>query len=735
MALNVLRFGQVIQMARLASDPANPEVGFMYYNTTTGQFRQYAGSAWTTTAATEIETDLFRIIDSTVKTKKVAFDVSAVSTATTRTITVPDSNVDLSKVNNALQKDGSVVMTGALDLNSHKITNLTAGSNAGDAVNFTQLGAKADASLIGAASGICELDSSSYVPLARISGLTNSNIAAAAGIVYSKLSISAGDIPQTAVDGLGTALGSKLALAGGTMSGAINMDGNNITGLPSPTLATHPVTLAYFEANSAGLDFLADVNAVQSDATLNPSLVTGSRYIILDAAHLHANFGTINKLMNGSAATLANNDIVQYTGTEFRISWQAAPHTTGGSLTWDNADSVFYNWNATSWEPFGGLTGVTAGVGLTKSGNTLSVLLGSGIGELPTGEVAIDLYSTTSGLMLTVDGSASSSLASAQLAVKVDPTGPISRLTAGLGIKSSSITAGMLAGSITYSLLSLSDGDIPQAKVNGLATSLSGKEPTITAGTTSQYYRGDKSWQTLDTAAVAENASYPYFTTGRVLSTALAGFSSATGGAITSSDTILAAMGKVENRMAVNDAKVGYTAAAARSDVVDNSISSGVTNKAPSQDAVYSALAGKLTSVSADLNPTLGGNLTMNAKSIIGEMLMDGKVGLQDLGQLTLLGSQSSGTVLAAASVVASTTAGVEYEYVCQDESGACRVGRLSVVHDGTNASITDTYNETADVGLSWDAEVSGGSLKIKYITNINSKKINLFRKRFVAFV
>lgn len=34
-------------------------------------------------------------------------------------------------------------------------------------------------------------------------------------------------------------------------------------------------------------------------------------------------------------------------------------------------------------------------------------------------------------------------------------------------------------------------------------TALSGKEPTITAGTTSQYYRGDKSWQTLDKSVVA----------------------------------------------------------------------------------------------------------------------------------------------------------------------------------------------------------------------------------------
>jgi hypothetical protein len=35
-----------------------------------------------------------------------------------------------------------------------------------------------------------------------------------------------------------------------------------------------------------------------------------------------------------------------------------------------------------------------------------------------------------------------------------------------------------------------------------ITTALSGKEPTITSGTTSQYWRGDKSWQTLDKSAV-----------------------------------------------------------------------------------------------------------------------------------------------------------------------------------------------------------------------------------------
>jgi hypothetical protein len=41
-----------------------------------------------------------------------------------------------------------------------------------------------------------------------------------------------------------------------------------------------------------------------------------------------------------------------------------------------------------------------------------------------------------------------------------------------------------------------------QSDVTGLTTALSGKEPTISAGNTTQYWRGDKSWQTLNKAAV-----------------------------------------------------------------------------------------------------------------------------------------------------------------------------------------------------------------------------------------
>ncbi|EQC48153.1 endosialidase chaperone, partial [Bacteriovorax sp. BSW11_IV] len=41
-----------------------------------------------------------------------------------------------------------------------------------------------------------------------------------------------------------------------------------------------------------------------------------------------------------------------------------------------------------------------------------------------------------------------------------------------------------------------------QGQVDAAKTSLTGKEDALTAGTTAQYYRGDKTWQTLDKAAV-----------------------------------------------------------------------------------------------------------------------------------------------------------------------------------------------------------------------------------------
>jgi hypothetical protein len=84
--------------------------------------------------------------------------------------------------------------------------------------------------------------------------------------------------------------------------------------------------------------------------------------------------------------------------------------------------------------------------------------------------------------------------------------------------------------------------NIPTYTLNGL-----GGEPTITAGTTLQYFRGDKTFQTLDTSVVPENGPV-YFTEPRVRQTVLSGLN-VTGGSIVATDNVLNAFGKIQNQI------------------------------------------------------------------------------------------------------------------------------------------------------------------------------------------
>jgi len=103
-----------------------------------------------------------------------------------------------------------------------------------------------------------------------------------------------------------------------------------------------------------------------------------------------------------------------------------------------------------------------------------------------------------------------------------------------------SLTTNNNSGAATLSSNTL---NIPNYTLSGL-----GGEPAITAGTSLQYWRGDKSWQTLDTLAVAENTNL-YFTADRVRNTLLTGLNLTGGGTIAATDSVLQAFGKVQNQI------------------------------------------------------------------------------------------------------------------------------------------------------------------------------------------
>jgi hypothetical protein len=182
-----------------------------------------------------------------------------------------------------------------------------------------------------------------------------------------------------------------------------------------------------------------------------------------------------------------------------------------------------------------------------------------------------------------------------------------------------------------------------------------------------------------------------------------------------------------------------YTATQARSDVIASSISDGDTTHAPSGDAVFDALALKLANVVEDTTPQLGGALDQNGQSQVGNMHRAAVASPTDfveeeyLHGIALSASQTN-TVLASLSFAHASFEGQEVVYKMKEAStNRVRIGTLRIVTNGTDISLTDTYNETADLGVTWSAVVNGANIDVRYSSTANAKTMRADVKRFKA--
>jgi len=195
-----------------------------------------------------------------------------------------------------------------------------------------------------------------------------------------------GDLEATNVqDALAELDSEKLALAGGTMSGAIAMATNKITGLGDPTAAQDAATKAYVDAVAEGLKPKEAVRVATTAAgTLASSfedgdtvdgvvLATGDRILIKDQVDASEN-GIYVVAASGAPTRATDFDSLTpidevngaYTAVQEGTENAGKLYVQTGTVSTidtDDIDFVFFN----------STTGLVGGDGIDISGNTVSV--------------------------------------------------------------------------------------------------------------------------------------------------------------------------------------------------------------------------------------------------------------------------------------------------------------------------------------------------------------------------
>ena len=269
--------------------------------------------------------------------------------------------------------------------------------------------------------------------------------------------------------------------------------GSTISMVDAPSASTHVTNKAYVDALVAGLTWK---NSAVAGTTGNVTLSGGAPNTV-DGVTLAANDRVL--VLNQTSA--AENGIYEVTtlGTGSDGTWTRVTDmdsltpidevnaaavwveqgTTYGDTGWTVTSQVAtLGTDAITWTQFTGASGITAGTGLELVGNTLNVNMGAGIIQLPTDEVGIDLYATNNPLLLTVDGSTSSTVTGAQLHVRYDNSTIGVNGSTQLYVPAQGITATELASTVA------GDGI---AGGNGTALSFAPVELVDTATTASDF--------------------------------------------------------------------------------------------------------------------------------------------------------------------------------------------------------------------------------------------------------
>lgn len=284
-----------------------------------------------------------------------------------------------------------------------------------------------------------------------------------------------GTTAVTASDINGLISGTYVLKTGDTMSGSLTFTGGAIvTGLPSPTGGSDAANKAYVDSVATGISSwkIAVIVATTVNITLSGAqtidsiaVVAGNRVLVKNQISTPDNGIYVVAAGAWARSTDANTPVL-LDGAAVYVQ----QGTTFGDTAWvETATITSIGVSPVIWAQFGAGATYSAGTGLTLTGNTFSVNLGAGIGQIPAGNVGIDLFDTVTGaLILTTDGSTRSTLVGSQIYLLLDPannalqqssTGLLAQLatTSQLGVASFNTTS----FSVTSGAVTLKTVDVP----------------------------------------------------------------------------------------------------------------------------------------------------------------------------------------------------------------------------------------------------------------------------------